>query len=94
MAVDEARSSRGPKGPSGKPEGTDVPPPQPARLKVTETMERPKPAEDWVGDSLRKLYASTLDEDIPQDMLALLDQLDRRATPGSDDDAPPEGGGS
>ncbi len=31
---------------------------------------------DWVDDSLRKLYTSTLEEEIPLDMLSLLDQLD------------------
>jgi hypothetical protein len=34
---------------------------------------------DWVDDSLRKLYTSTLEEDIPLDMLSLLDQLDEAA---------------
>lgn len=32
--------------------------------------------EDWVASSLKQLYRSTVEEGIPDDMLALLDALD------------------
>lgn len=32
--------------------------------------------EDWVAASLKQLYQSTVEEGIPDDMLALLDALD------------------
>ena len=60
-------------------------------------MKHSMPADaDWVADSLRKLYTSTIEEGIPADMLALLDQLDEAVTPErrkavSDDDAGEEG---
>jgi hypothetical protein len=41
--------------------------------------------EDWVAESLKQLYRSTLDEGIPDDMMALLDALDDDET--SDDSA-------
>ncbi|WP_417684003.1 NepR family anti-sigma factor [Roseibium sp.] len=37
--------------------------------------------EDWIGNQLKKIYDEAVTEDIPDDMLALLSQLD-----GSPDD--------
>ena len=33
------------------------------------------PDQDWVGDSLRKLYTDTINEGIPNDLLTLLDHI-------------------
>jgi Anti-sigma factor NepR len=47
--------------------------------------------QDWIGNQLRMVYDQALSEDIPPEMLALLDQLDeggdpeRDAAPSDDD---------
>jgi hypothetical protein len=46
--------------------------------------------EDWVAASLKQLYRSTVEEGIPDDMLALLDALDD-ADDNADQDAPRDG---
>jgi hypothetical protein len=46
--------------------------------------------EDWVAASLKQLYRSTVEEGIPDDMLALLDALDDEES-NADDDAPSGG---
>lgn len=32
--------------------------------------------EDWIGNQLRKVYSDAISEDVPDDMLALLNMLD------------------
>ncbi|ADZ69488.1 RNA polymerase sigma factor [Polymorphum gilvum SL003B-26A1] len=32
--------------------------------------------EDWIGNQLKRIYNEALEEDIPDDMMALLNQLD------------------
>ncbi|MFN3225071.1 MAG: NepR family anti-sigma factor [Hyphomicrobiales bacterium] len=46
--------------------------------------------EDWVAASLKQLYRSTVEEGIPDDMLALLDALDDEED-NADQDAPRDG---
>lgn len=41
--------------------------------------------EDWVASSLKQLYRSTVEEGIPDDMLALLDALDDDDADGKSD---------
>lgn len=53
--------------------------------------------EDWVASSLKQLYRSTVEEGIPDDMLALLDALDDEeeeisASTGGDGSKPSIGG--
>ncbi|MEP0234477.1 NepR family anti-sigma factor [Roseibium sp.] len=35
-----------------------------------------KSKEDWIGNQLKRIYDEALTEDIPDDMMSLLDQLD------------------
>ncbi|WP_417669686.1 NepR family anti-sigma factor [Roseibium sp.] len=44
--------------------------------------------EDWIGNQLQKVYDEALTEDIPDDMLSLLDQLDNQSS--GDDSAQEE----
>ncbi len=46
--------------------------------------------EDWVASSLKQLYRSTVEEGIPDDMLALLDALDDEEE-SADQDADSDG---
>lgn len=46
--------------------------------------------EDWIADQLRRVYDEALDEGIPDEMLALLEQLEDGKE--SDDDGQDDGG--
>ncbi|MBO6674836.1 MAG: hypothetical protein JJ908_02145 [Rhizobiales bacterium] len=46
--------------------------------------------DDWVATSLKQLYRSTVEEGIPDDMLALLDALDDEED-NADQDGPRDG---
>lgn len=39
-----------------------------------------KSKEDWIGNQLKRIYDEALTEDIPDDMMSLLDQLDTNAS--------------
>lgn len=51
--------------------------------------------QDWIGDQLRRVYDEALHEDIPQEMLVLLDRLDgtSRTDEDKDDSSDPKGRG-
>lgn len=59
-------------------------------MKEFRKAKAPLDKEDWIADQLRKVYDETVKEDIPQDMLALLDDLDQSEKArfiGDDEDA-------
>ncbi len=60
---------------TGKDEGGKRPPRRPGSASSRKV--------DWIGDQLRRVYDDALHEDIPDDMLALLDKLDEAGGKGS-----------
>ena len=38
--------------------------------------------QDWIGNQLRRIYDDALQEEIPADMLALLEKLDKKKSEG------------
>lgn len=46
-----------------------------------------KSKEDWIGSQFRRIYDEALEESIPNDMLALLDQLDESTGSKKSDNA-------
>lgn len=50
--------------------------PQTADDKASYDLTTTPQSEDWVASSLKQLYRTTVEEGIPDDMMALLDALD------------------
>ncbi|MFD1695881.1 NepR family anti-sigma factor [Roseibium aestuarii] len=45
-----------------------------------------KTKEDWIGNQFRRIYDEALDDDIPDDMMSLLEQLDGISLPSAESD--------